>query len=149
VGQPEDLSTIVMIESVDGGAVRGYTRSTAVLRTLRLLLAPWWLAYWLGVMVPRALRDLVYMQVRVVSRRVAEGAEITRRRHKSEGWCQSMRAWLSVHGSGGGGDVNRDTVPVYHIRWRGIGIGCSARQRRAHYPTECCGNACYVVPPRS
>jgi predicted DCC family thiol-disulfide oxidoreductase YuxK len=82
VGQPEDLSTIVMIESVDGGAVRGYTRSTAVLRTLRLLLAPWWLAYWLGVMVPRALRDLVYMQVRVVSRRVAEGAEITRRRHK-------------------------------------------------------------------
>ena len=88
VGQPEDLSTIVMIESVEGGAVRGYTRSTAVqavqpvLRTLRLLLAPWWLAYWLGVMVPRALRDLVYMQVRVVSRRVAEGAEITRRRHK-------------------------------------------------------------------
>ena len=76
VGQPEDLSTIVMIESVEGGAVRGYTRSTAVqavqpvLRTLRLLLAPWWLAYryWFGVMFPHALRDLVYMQVRVVSR---------------------------------------------------------------------------------
>ena len=76
VGQPEDLSTIVMIESVEGGAVRGYTRSTAVqavqpvLRTLRLLLAPWWLAYryWFGVMFPHALRDLVYMRVRVVSR---------------------------------------------------------------------------------
>ena len=35
VGQAQDLSTIVMIESVDGGPVRGYTRSTAVLRTLR------------------------------------------------------------------------------------------------------------------
>ena len=93
VGQPEDLSTIVMIESVDGGAVRGYTRSTAVLRTLRLLLAPWWLAYWFGVMFPRALRDLVYMQVRVSSR-------VLRKKiyHTEVGWCQSMRPWLRAYG---------------------------------------------------
>lgn len=48
------LSTMVLI---DGG--RAYTNSTALLRVARRLRAPWPLAY-VGMIVPRALRDVAY-----------------------------------------------------------------------------------------
>jgi predicted DCC family thiol-disulfide oxidoreductase YuxK len=50
----EDLDTVVLVD--DG---RAYTRSTAVLKLLARLPAPWsWLSLFL--VVPRPLRDLVY-----------------------------------------------------------------------------------------
>lgn len=51
---PKELNTVVLIENG-----RLYTRSTAALRVLRHLDAPWPLLYGL-IAVPRALRDWVY-----------------------------------------------------------------------------------------
>mmetsp|Transcript_38474 Transcript_38474/g.46434 ORF Transcript_38474/g.46434 Transcript_38474/m.46434 type:complete len:167 (-) Transcript_38474:414-914(-) len=59
--QPKDLSTIVMFESV-GTEVRGYTKSTAVLRTLRLLSVPWCFLYYF-IYIPAIIRDTVYSLV--------------------------------------------------------------------------------------
>ena len=54
---PEAISTVVLIEN---GQL--YTRSTAVLRVLRRLEAPWSL-FWAFIVVPRPLRDWLYDRV--------------------------------------------------------------------------------------
>ena len=55
---PEDLSTIVVVEAASGD-VRGYVKSTAVLRTFAALGAPW-NAMCAFLLVPRVVRDGVY-----------------------------------------------------------------------------------------
>jgi predicted DCC family thiol-disulfide oxidoreductase YuxK len=55
---PEDLSTIVVVEAACGD-VRGYVKSTAVLRTFAALGAPW-NAMGAFLLVPRVVRDGVY-----------------------------------------------------------------------------------------
>lgn len=54
---PGAMNTVVLIENG-----RLYTRSTAVLRVLRRLEAPW-LLLWAFILVPRPLRDWVYEHV--------------------------------------------------------------------------------------
>jgi predicted DCC family thiol-disulfide oxidoreductase YuxK len=53
-----DLDTMVLIE--DGAA---YVRSTAALRVLRRLKAPWPVFYWTLAWIPAPLRDLVYRAI--------------------------------------------------------------------------------------
>ena len=53
-----DLDTMVLIE--DGTA---YVRSTAALRVLRRLKAPWPTLYWTLAWIPAPLRDLVYRAI--------------------------------------------------------------------------------------
>merc|ERR1711874_801126 len=59
--QPMDLTTIVMIECEGEGEenTKCYTKSTAVLRTLRFLSFPWFLLY-AFIVIPAIIRDTVY-----------------------------------------------------------------------------------------
>jgi predicted DCC family thiol-disulfide oxidoreductase YuxK len=49
------VNTVVLLE--DGQA---YFKSSAILRIARRLRFPWWLAYWLGRLLPRPVRDALY-----------------------------------------------------------------------------------------
>ena len=59
VGVPSDLSTVVLIECAGENTLRGFTKSTAVLRTFRALGLPAALLY-VFIAVPRVVRDWVY-----------------------------------------------------------------------------------------
>ena len=69
---PEDLSTIVVVEAACGD-VRGYVKSTAVLRTFAALGAPW-NAMGAFLLVPRVVRDGVYAFVAKNRHRVGKRA---------------------------------------------------------------------------
>jgi predicted DCC family thiol-disulfide oxidoreductase YuxK len=65
---PEDLSTIVVVETANGD-VKGYVKSTAVLRTFAALGVPW-NALSAFLFVPRFARDAVYTLVATYRHRV-------------------------------------------------------------------------------
>jgi len=60
-GMPIDLSTVVLIERADGGT-HGYTKSTAVLRVMKMLSFPWPLLY-IFIIIPAFIRDFAYNAV--------------------------------------------------------------------------------------
>ena len=58
--QPEEIASIVFVESLETSDEKTYTHSTAVARILRAMGGFWWLAGIALTIVPRALRDSLY-----------------------------------------------------------------------------------------